>query len=187
MKRLLIISLLLTFAYNFLGAGMVYNTWLYSIKKNVKERLQGEYEGKKILVKIPESWNSKPPAEFSWHEDDEFEYRGQMYDVIRKETHGSEIWYYCHRDKAETTLLRQLAQYVSRYLHQNSDEQQETNLLDSYLDQVFLASNNFVSTVPTLQLITFFDQNELMQHIFYDVDDPPPQQTMSALTLRLAS
>lgn len=179
MKRALAILLLITFAFNFIGVGFVYNAWLISIKQNVKQKIKKEYKGKKTVVKIPKSWSDAPPADFKWHEEREFEYRGQMYDVIKKETHGDEIWYYCHWDKAETKLLNNLSQYVTDYLQQHPSDKQKESTLQAYLDKLFLASGGTAFLAPLYEAITFFCQQFLIQTVFGDVDAPPPKKAMS--------
>lgn len=52
-------------------------------------------------------------SELEWEHDREFEYRGQMYDVVRSEVKGDTTFYLCWPDAAETALNRQLEQLVA--------------------------------------------------------------------------
>lgn len=186
MKRALTILLLITFVYNFLGAGFVYNVWLYTVKENVKERIKLSVEEERTLIKVPKSWSKNPPESFKWHEENEFEYRGQMYDIIDKETRGNEIWYYCYWDKAETKLLNNLSKYVSSYLQQHPQESQKTSFLSSYLDKVFISTHFTGLLAPSPKENSFAKQGPSYFSIILDVDAPPPQMAMSSLVLRLA-
>jgi len=181
MKRALTILLLILFTYNFLGAGFVYNFWLYSVKESVKERIEGDYSEKKKLIKVPVEWSEDSPPEFQWHEEQEFEYRGQMYDVIRQEQHGNEMWYYCHWDKAETELLNNLSQYVSNYLQQHPKDHQKTTSLSTYLDQTFLLVHGTALLTPWQHEISDTACKASIKNIVLDLDDPPPQPTMSCM------
>lgn len=175
MKRALAILLLITFAFNFIGAGFVYNVWLISIKQNVKQKMKKEHNEKETLIKVPKSWSDAPPADFKWHEEREFEYRGQMYDVIKKEIHGDEIWYYCHWDKAETKLLNNLSKYVTDYLQQHPSDKQKESTLQAYLDKLFLGSGETAFLTSLYEEITFISQQLLVQTVFWDVNAPPPK------------
>lgn len=186
MKRALIILLLFTFAYNFLGAGFVYNVWLYSVKEDVKEQIERGTEGEQTLIKVPKSWSENPPDNFKWHEDHEFEYRGQMYDVIRQQTRGNEIWYYCYWDKAETKLLKNLSKYVSSYLHQHPQKDQKTSFISSYLDKVFVWSPFPALLIPFPEGVPFVKSTASYFSVILDLDHPPPQTAMSSPVLRLA-
>lgn len=182
MKRALTILLLLTFTFNFIGAGFVYNVWLFSIKKNVEYKLEGKYQEEAVIIKIPKKWEQEPPADLKWHDDHEFQYRGQMYDVIRKEVHKDKIWYYSHWDKAETELLNNLSQYISDYLHNNPDEEQKSTFLKTYLDHSFLMSAIASAVVPILYSVNNVAEGMSALNIFLDIDSPPPQITMSLRT-----
>jgi hypothetical protein len=179
MKRALTIILLLTFTFNFLGAGFVYNVWLFSVKKNVEHKLHSKYEEEIVIIKIPKKWEQDPPADFEWHDDREFRYRGQMYDVVRKEVHNDKIWYFSYWDKAETEVLNNLSKYVSNYLQNNPDEQQKNTFLKTYLDHSFLISAMESPAVPIFEVEDSPPENMKMQNIFLDIDSPPPQKSMS--------
>lgn len=180
MKRVTTILLLILFIYNFLGAGFVYNGWLYSIKKEVKERLKNQQTEDATLLKIPKGWKRNPPSDFQWHGTDEFQYRGQMFDIIRSEEHGDTTWYYCHRDEAETKLLNNLSRYVSNYLQQHPDEEQKNTFFKTHLDKTFLVSSAVTFLLSRSETITGRFKNISVNSIFLDVDSPPPQSTMKS-------
>lgn len=175
MKQLTTILLLITLIFNFLGVGFVYNIWLYSVKKEVKEKLESNFPEEKKVIKVPSSWAENPPEEFKWHEPHEFEYRGQMYDIIHQETHGDTIWYYCYWDQAETKLLNDLAEYVSNYLQQDQAKQQKYVSLKQHLDKIFLPSYAGIPSDLFSQTATNFSHKISHLHIFLDVDLPPPK------------
>lgn len=182
MKRALAIILLLTFTFNFLGVGFVYNAWLFSIKQDVEHKLTSKYEEETILIKIPKKWEQDPPADFEWYDEHEFRYQGQMYDVVRKEIHKDKIWYFCHWDRAETEVLNNLSRYVSNYLQNDSDEQQKRTFLKTYLDHSFLVSAIESAAVPISEVENSVAENMKIQNVFLDIDSPPPQITMSYRT-----
>lgn len=172
MKRALTILLLLVVSYHFLGVGFVYNIWLYSIKSSVKEQLKGTHDEETTIIKL--SKVSDYPS-LKWHESEEFEYRGQMYDVIKKEDHGDAIWYYCYWDKAETKLLNDLSKYVTDYLQQHPKDQKTRTLLSTYFDTSFLLANLSLVLPAAKELLRTTFTNQDASSIFLDVDLPPPR------------
>jgi hypothetical protein len=63
-------------------------------------------------------------AHLRWEHSREFEYQGQMYDVMHTVRKGDTIYYRCWPDHAETSLNRRLALLVEQALHhhpQNHD------------------------------------------------------------------
>lgn len=175
MKRVVSIILLFVFTYSFLGAGFVYNVWLLSIKQQVKNNLETEFEEEATLIKVPARWEQHPPKHFQWHEEHEFRYRGQMYDVIRKEHHGNQIWYYCYWDKAETKLLNNLSHYVNNYLQQKPDQQKTKTLISSFLDKTFISGGDGGHLLIPRQIKTFPIRDETAQSTFIEVEHPPPR------------
>lgn len=178
MKRATAILLLIVFTYSFLGAGFVYNVWLLSVKQQVKHKLETEFEDEPTIVKVPAGWEESPPEQFEWHEEHEFRYRGQMYDVIKKERRGNQIWYYCHWDKAETKLLDNLAHYVDNYLQQKPQQQKTKTLLTSFLDKIFLAAGDTAFSPHPTPFNFVPLQDETAQSLFVEVKSPPPRYTM---------
>jgi hypothetical protein len=53
-------------------------------------------------------------AELRWEHPDEFEYRGRMYDVVRKETAGGRISFWCRFDDEETDVRKKYMDLVHR-------------------------------------------------------------------------
>jgi len=77
---------------------------------------------KHILAGLPDSalvffQFSKNDGEtlLRWEHEQEFEYQGQMYDVVKKSEQGDSVQLWCWRDHAETKLNRQLRQLVAQY------------------------------------------------------------------------
>jgi hypothetical protein len=175
-KKLTSIILLFVFSYSFLGAGFVYNIWLYTLKKEVKQELKQKF-GKEetVVIKVPRSWEEQPPEYFQWHEDHEFWYQGKMYDILEKEYHGDEVWYYSYWDRAETELLNHFTDYVSRYLTQQPDRDKQNTTLQVAISKIFL----FVQFIIHFELAPIAEQLPAYwythSNIYLDIDLPPPR------------
>lgn len=181
MKTIISIVLIFVLSYNFIGAGFVYNIWLYSIKNEVKVTLQAKYDKEFKVIKVPKTWANDPPPEFKWHEDHEFRYRGQMYDVIRKEVKGNQIWYYCYWDKAETKLLNNLSKYVSSFLQQQPDHKEKAEHLVVILKKTFLLFEKYYLPNIKLPSLSLIPENIMLVRRFQDVETPPPRDAMHNL------
>jgi len=175
-KKITSIILLVVFSYSFLGAGFVYNVWLYSIKKQVKKELKQEF-GKEetVVIKVPRSWEDNPPEYFQWHEAHEFWYHGKMYDIVEREYHGDEVWYYSYWDRAETELLNHFSDYVSSYLIQQPDREKQHTTLQVIISKIFL----FAHFAINFELKPVADRLPVLINNFstpyLDIDLPPPR------------
>jgi len=76
-------------------------------------------------------------TQLKWEHDREFEYRGEMYDIVKLEQSADSITYWCIHDKAETQINRQLDALTS--LATGSDPQHQTSLgyFFSFLKSLF--------------------------------------------------
>jgi len=80
-------------------------------------RIENAKESASLTIKraIPQDdqllWTfsiSDARTKLQWEHSKEFEFKGEMYDVIRSETKGDSILYWCYWDREETKLKRQL-------------------------------------------------------------------------------
>jgi len=177
MKEALTIILLILLSFNFIGVGMVYDIWLYTIKLDAEEQLEYiEEEDDLVLLKVPKKRLNDPSYKFYWIDEREFEYRGERFDISYQEDHGDAFWYYCRRDAAETELLSTISEYVSTYLYQHSGKQKNVLPIKAYLDKLFLATLAGNISIPVLNPLPYPTKQSSMPSIFLDVESPPPQK-----------
>lgn len=175
MKRAISILLLVVVFYQFVGAVFVYGWWLRSVKMEAGEKAERIESSEHTLLKLPASWEERPPAELTWHGENEFRYRGEMYDVVRSERHGDYTWYYVYWDRAETELMDNISSYVSDALKQNADVDRQRSAPDAFLKQIFLVRQK--ASVPGLPAAGAADQGVFrsFSEVVIDVDPPPPR------------
>ncbi|NUO03016.1 MAG: hypothetical protein HUU01_20600, partial [Saprospiraceae bacterium] len=89
-----------------------WNSWAFMLRAKIRYEVRERFEKKSqehqaavTVLKIPLSWIEQGHPELIWTEDDEFRYKGEMYDILSHEQHGDAIWYTCFHDKAETELM----------------------------------------------------------------------------------
>ena len=83
-----------------------------ALKREIKwKMIAGIDQNELVLLKF-----SKEEAEtkLRWEHSKEFEYDGQMYDIVSKEIKGDSIYYRCWWDYEEPALNRKLQQLVVR-------------------------------------------------------------------------
>lgn len=72
-----------------------------------------------------------------WEEAGEFEYRGQMYDVVKQYVKGDSLYLWCVWDHAESRLQRQLAQLSARLFEQDIPGQQQREQLSLFFKLLY--------------------------------------------------
>jgi hypothetical protein len=115
-------------------------------------------------------------SQVKWEHSREFEYKDQMYDVVKTEVKGDTIYYWCWLDHQETTLNKKLSQLVAKALGndpQNSDKEKK------FADFV---KTLFHSEIPEWDLRIFpgnltavFNYSSHQSFFYYSPPVPPPQ------------
>lgn len=109
-----------------------------------------------------------------WKKNDEFEYNGAMYDVVKSQTDGYKTKYTCWKDEKELHLKKQwkkLMRFATQSKQENKDEQKK--LVDHFktlfLDQFYkcFAQAQYFSTI----LIPY---TKLYTSRFLNTPNPPP-------------
>jgi hypothetical protein len=105
------------------------------VRKTVKRQLiAGLKPDELVLLKFtPEEARTA----LHWEHSREFEYQGQMFDVVKTETRGDTIFYYCWWDHAETELNQKIQALVANALHNNPQHQDNQARLSCFFKSLF--------------------------------------------------
>ena len=112
-----------------------------------------------------------------WEHSREFEYQGQMYDVMHTVRKGDTIYYRCWPDHAETSLNRRLALLVEQALHHHPQTQDTQAKYVQFFKSLFYAEHTLmpvwlVAWSPLPEPGYFFEVgNQFLQTV-----DPPPER-----------
>ena len=125
-----------------------------------------------VLLKFTEK---ESQTKLRWEHSKEFEYQGQMYDIVEKEIKGDTTYYWCWWDHEETKLNRRLDEFVDKVLEnnpQNRDRQEELaefykKLYYNRCPDLFVLSKQIKTGFHT------FSENCLS--IYYSPLVPPPR------------
>lgn len=84
------------------------------VRREVRKRLSAGVEADRLVVfKFKKE---EADSFLRWEHPGEFEYYGQMYDVVETWTHGDMVYYRCWQDEEETKLNSRLKETVARAL-----------------------------------------------------------------------
>jgi hypothetical protein len=147
-----------------------------SLKREIKWKMIGGLDQNElVLLKFSKE---ETKEKLQWEHSKEFEYNGQMYDVVSKEIRGDTIYYRCWWDHEETALNKKLQQLVAQTFDKDKDKQRTQNQLTIYLQSFFCSTLfEWQATVPEYLV-------EIYQTIVYEDNfstirlsppTPPPQ------------
>jgi hypothetical protein len=80
------------------------------VKKVVREKLEEGFEPKELVTLI---FIEEELSQIRWEHEQEFEFQGQMYDVVEKKEQGDSTIFICWWDHEETQLKKELNQLLA--------------------------------------------------------------------------
>lgn len=113
MRKLPGILLLFCLAAPLIGTYAGLRLEKYRIKKEVKKRLlAGLPDSELVFFKFSKDGSN---TLLRWEHAEEFEYRGEMYDVVRQSVGNDTVLFWCWHDRAETRINRDLRQLIAKF------------------------------------------------------------------------
>lgn len=108
-----------------------------------------------------------------WEHSKEFEYKGQMYDIVSKEVKGDSIFYRCWWDYEETQLNKKLKKMVAIAFDQDEENRETQEIFSSYLWSFFCTDMFDWKAVPSQNTEVVY-QDTIHSGIFNAIRLSPP-------------
>jgi hypothetical protein len=136
--------------------------WLYlqcrkqQVRASVKAQLVAGAERPELVELKFARQDLRDRKLLRWEHAREFEYQGQMYDVVEQYEEGDSIRYICYWDKLETKLNQQLNQLAALALGHAPDAREALGKLFFLLKSLYCTSQPLLSMVAELGGASFF-------------------------------
>jgi len=116
-------------------------TYLYlnhqkkQLKREVKWKIiEGIDKSELVLIQLNKS---EAKEKLDWEHSKEFEYLGEMYDVVEFEETSDSVKYWCWWDYEETALNQNLAQVLNNLLGNDPDKKEKEEKLITFYQSLF--------------------------------------------------
>jgi hypothetical protein len=172
-RKASILLLLSFFLFNYIGYFIVFEIEQNDNKKSILAAIKNDsssFKIEKIII------NDSIQDEINWKEENEFEFNGRTYDVIKKINQGSSIIVYCINDEKETELFNRLGEYVrSNLINDNSEKNKSGKELSIKLIKLYFPVSALV-TEPFITEISADHYPEISKYTspLLSFDPPPP-------------
>lgn len=152
-------------------------TFLHYQKRQVKREVKwkmiaGIDKNELVLLKFTDE---ETQTELRWEHSKEFEYKGQMYDIVEKSIQGDTIYYWCWWDHEETKLNKQLDGLLAKVLGNNPQRQEKKSQLADFFKKLFHEKQETQTAIITTQTIKHFYYSEDFASLFHAPPVPPPR------------
>lgn len=119
-----------------------------TIRKEVKSLIiNGIPKSNLICLKFI---NEELDSLVNWKNATEFEYQGQLYDIVESKINGAHVEFWCWSDHEETELDRQLDELCARKMGQNTQNRENQERLIQFYQNLYCHGQ----TQPALPEIT---------------------------------
>ncbi len=140
-----------------------------------KRLVEGFHAWELMLIEITDEVKNDPAKPYREIHSREFEYLGQMYDIVEKQEFESTTWYLAYPDKKETALKSKLKKIIQN-VQKNADKPLLENLLSENGSWLCprLATINFLAYEPVMP--DFFPGYSFsVIELFANPPGPPPK------------
>ncbi len=167
-KKTFCVILLLIFLFNLVGYYVFFEVRRAQIKEEITTSIK-KITPESKLHRITLS-NTELSA-INWKEKNkEFYFKGELYDIVKKEITGNNTVFYCINDKKEKTLYAQLEKIINET--GNSENSKNS---DSGLDLFFTDVSSLVNANLTSFLFYFGDLQQNLNRFHFPIQGPPPK------------
>lgn len=129
------------------------------LEEKLEERIEQQVENQTLLV-----FSIEGLQQLYWEHEKEFQYKGEMYDVIDRYVRGDSVYLLCFHDREESHLKKQLYNYLARQQDKNPAQKQTesrifaflSKLVPSYLIRGKFSSEQVYQQLPEGQMSFFY-------------------------------
>lgn len=117
-------------------------TFLHNQKKQIKQEVKqqiinGINKENLVLLKFSKI---ESKSKFHWEGFKEFEYNGQLYDVVEKEIKGDTLYYWCWPDYEETEINKKIDNLVSYVLGHEKQRKESQKRIENFYRSLYFNS-----------------------------------------------
>jgi hypothetical protein len=158
------------------GYFIVFKCLQFNVRSEIKSVIKEGMALKDLsLIKIHISKYSPDENLLSWKEENEFLYKGNMYDVVRQEAHYDTIYYYCINDLKENELFSGLDKQVNDQMNNHAKSGNYHKIFKFDKDNNFLKQHLRLNISDFKLSKEFYSSEVKYLSVYPDKDSPPPK------------
>ncbi len=156
----------------------VYDAQLKSIRKKFKWNVLTNLPDSELsLIKVAKSLEAFPNEIFIRKQSDEFQFMGEMYDILHQIDYKDTTYYYCFHDSEESEVIHRINKWMHDHFGNQKNQSQKGKILKDTFKKNYLAS-------LVLQVFLTLDASEIYippitksSADFMEIFSPPPEKT----------
>lgn len=142
------------------------------VKKEVKwKMIEGLDKDELVLLKFS---TQDIESKLKWKHSKEFEYNGQMYDIVERSTEGDTTYYWCWWDYEETALNKQLSDVLNLALGKDTKSNKHKNALYHFCSKLFFEPQKSFVLLTQIDYQDAFSNYRMNDYVIYLSNTSPP-------------
>jgi len=148
------------------------------LRKEIKRKIiAGLNDAELVKLKFA---NSEIQKKLKWKHSKEFEFNGEMYDIVKTKKTADSTEYYCWWDSEESSLNRKLIALVIRNLPDLPENKELSFQLSNFYKTIFLQIDYIAEWLKDENLnlssksASFFYESNRILAVFNSISSPPP-------------
>jgi len=141
-------------------------------KRHMIEVLQKKERGEIMTLTL----QSQEYAALRWEHEQEFEHKGEMYDLVSKETKDGMIILHCIHDTKETSINKSIVKFIAGLLHSNPLHDQQLIAYAEFTKHLAPITSITLQILSIITAIVHVMHQKSTTHFGYDdLSLPPPK------------
>jgi hypothetical protein len=176
LKKFVSILLAALILYNMLGYMVVFQSYRFAIRKEVKRRIKNTVpENELIVIRLTAEDMRSGKNGYKKLDRNEFRLSDKLYDIVKRSATGDTTVFYCINDKQEEQLFANLDAHIKRQTDSNSPARQRSDLLiKNLVKQALLKQYTF--QLPDAYSYAYDLANvAIPEYSLPDIPSPPPK------------
>ena len=170
LRKLFTLLLLVVVLLQITGAYFVFKFQQTELKLEMKHYLSLHPENPSITTF---EFTLSKADQLQWEDENEFKYKGEMYDVITRKVVGDKLVIQCIADKKETKLLKSFEEIMK---HQSRGSKNRTMALHQLLHNLFEpVSTTFQLSPFTNETVSYLNYTSSLSDNITEIITPPPK------------
>ncbi len=171
MKKIVSFLLAIVFALNVMGVFFIIQLRHRKIRSEIKQLIkEGIPEKDLTVITIP----FNEANQLKWFKKNEFEYLGNMYDVVRQERNSKAIIYHCITDRQESALFAHINELVSQNMNSHQSRKLPVKNLLKLLSNLYSQKISFQLSAPFIKSMRWLTyNNQYMEPAIFPFSPPP--------------
>lgn len=131
LKKYAVICLVVCLSAPFIGSFIWLKHQKHQVKKSIKKEIIAGIDSselEKLSFTLEQS-----QTDLEWEHSKEFEYQGNMYDIVKQEIVGDSIFYLCWLDVEETVLNKKLSALLAVAWGNNQSKDKQQSYLSTFI------------------------------------------------------